>query len=114
LKSYINGREIKKEELDEEVMIRLAGMSRVFEGTAGEPAALMELALYPPRRLDEGFGAFGGFSTESASKGCELIVDPSMTNEAFGKGEPISLYGKMSSGTKPHLVLLINIPCYFL
>jgi hypothetical protein len=85
MRSFIKSREIKKEDLDETLLIRLAGLSRVFESTAGEPAAVLEVALYPPRRVDEGFGSFSGFTLDSLSKMCQLSFDQEEIKSCFSK-----------------------------
>ena len=50
-------RDIKSELLGEtEVLRRLGGLSRVLESTNALPAAVLEVALFPPTRIDEGLG----------------------------------------------------------
>lgn len=52
----VNIRQIKKEVLEEDaVMHRMAGLSRILEANAGIPAAVLELAIFPPSHVDEGF-----------------------------------------------------------
>ena len=52
----INTREVKRELLEEEqVLHRMAGLSRILESSASTPSAVLEVALFPPSLSQEGF-----------------------------------------------------------
>ncbi len=52
----INTREVKREVLrEEEILHRMAGLSKILESSVSTPAAVLEVALFPPSLLQEGF-----------------------------------------------------------
>lgn len=44
---------------------------------------VLELAIFPPRRVDEGFGTDSGFSSESKEITCRIDVDSAAANQMF-------------------------------
>jgi hypothetical protein len=44
---------------------------------------VLELAIFPPRRVDEGFGTDSGFSSESKECTCRMDVDTVAANQMF-------------------------------
>lgn len=44
---------------------------------------VMELAIFPPRRVDEGFGTDSGFSSESRECTCRMDIDTAAANQMF-------------------------------
>jgi len=89
LKSYINEREIKYDILEDEHIIRLGGPSRVFGSGSSGPAAMLEVALHPPRRLDEGLKFDDEFeisaNNASAQGFMRLEIDESDAYDMFGE-----------------------------
>lgn len=55
----------------------------MFESLEGATAVLLELAIFPPRRVDEGFGTDSGFSLESKESTCRMDVDTAAANRMF-------------------------------
>ena len=65
----IGQREISREELPPDaVLTRLAGKTVTFESLDGMPAGVLEVALYPPKRNEEGYGDSSGFAPESLDR----------------------------------------------
>lgn len=71
-------RDIKSEELLEaDLMRRLGGLSRVLESTNALPAAVLEVALFPPTRTDEGLAEVSPY--DGALDGLmQLTLSPAM------------------------------------
>lgn len=78
-------REMKKEELKEDaVMHRMAGLSRILEGKAGGPAAILELVIYPPSSRDEGFrDAVDRFEVDMGQQVLKVEAGESFKREFF-------------------------------
>eukprot|EP01041_Mallomonas_annulata_P011047 gene11047-23098_t len=73
IRTFLRDREIKYDVLDDNQILRMGGASRVFGAAENGPTAMIEIALHPPRRDDEGFGYVGGFE----GKGNMLSIDVS-------------------------------------
>jgi hypothetical protein len=56
---------------------------KVFESLEGGTAVVFELAVFPPRRVDEGFGTDSGFSFESKELTCRMDVSCEDANGMF-------------------------------
>lgn len=56
---------------------------KVFESLEGGTAVVFELAVFPPRRVDEGFGTDSGFSSESKELTCRMDVSCEDANGMF-------------------------------
>lgn len=62
IRAFINNREIRYDVLvGSDVLFRMGGLSRVFGSSSVCPAAIIELVLHPPRRVDEGWISTGGY-----------------------------------------------------
>lgn len=81
LRAYINNREIKYDVLERSgVLFRMGGLSRVFGSSDICPAAMIELVLHPPRRIDEGWASTGGYeitssTSSTSSSSAENVTD---------------------------------------
>ena len=64
MRTHIRTREINYEVMENNVLTRMGGTSKVFGSTEEGPATLLELALHPPRLFDEGFDSDHCFDTE--------------------------------------------------
>ena len=56
---------------------------KIFESLEGSTAVVFELAVFPPRRVDEGFGTDSGFSSESKELTCRVDVSCEDANGMF-------------------------------
>ena len=83
IRTFINSREIKYDVLEDTQLTRLGGPSRVFGSEDVGPAAMLEIALHPPRREDEGLSCIGGF--ESSSNILQLDITKEEISTMFGK-----------------------------
>ena len=63
----------------------------MFESLEGEIAAVFELAIFPPRRLDEGFGSDSGFSTESKELICRMDISTRDGDSMFESAAAVAL-----------------------
>lgn len=71
------------EAVTDDPLVRLAGKTVVFESMDGRFAAVLELAVFPPRRVEEGFGAASGFDTDALARVCQVDLDASFAERLF-------------------------------
>ncbi len=96
----INTREVKRELLEEEqVLHRMAGLSRILESSASTPSAVLEVALFPPSLSEEGFDKDTD-RFEQLMAGRVLPVDLTNSGE-FTRGMLIDRDEEESSTTPP-------------
>jgi hypothetical protein len=65
------------------VLVMFCTALKVFESLDGGTAVVFELAVFPPRRVDEGFGTDSGFSSESKKLTCRMDVSCDDANGMF-------------------------------
>lgn len=76
-------REVKREELaEDDLMRRLGGLSRLLESPNARPSAVLEVALYPPTRADEGLSEYSPYEGDTREM-LQLSIPPAMLPFAF-------------------------------
>jgi hypothetical protein len=74
---------VSVEPLADAPLVRLAGKTVVFESMDGRFAAVLELAVFPPRRVEEGFGASSGFDADAQATVGRVDLDVAAAERLF-------------------------------